>query len=431
MAQESIKGTGLKGALLAFAASPRYAVLKNLQVGRLLPEECDFHSPLAELTLESLVELGSARIVGSSALTLRQEATLVELLSSLASAEEEIIQPSGELVVSDRPSTTGAESEVSSFGSVQLELMLRQRLEALSSHERYASICRRTLGEYWDARWTPAPFEQALRIEQLAKMDLAVLFKKRTVNDERLYLICCALERALQSLVVPVIDAAISSPESAPAPLSSGIDSPAAHSEAVEWRIADSRLSSPKKAIVELIAIAARHQQDPTLHQLLQAVIRTFSPDEFIQIVFGEELSPELTKRMKQVVEEILRADRWQLLSVLLQGPGVHITAVAHMLSNVGRNEGAVIELLAVLIARAMGAHPVQYKGVVCEVFWTLNVDLIGHMIIEAQKVPKKLPRGQTEPLSSPALDPILLDWVRVQCGLRSSGKRFPRTKRK
>jgi hypothetical protein len=179
------------------------------------------------------------------------------------------------------------------------------------------------------------------------------------------------------------------------------------------------------------MAIAARHQQDPTLHQLSQAVIRAFSPDEFIQIVFGEELPAELSKRMKKVVEEILRADRWQLVSVLLQGPGVHITAVAHMLSSAARNEGAVIELLAVLIARAMGAHPVQYKGVVCEGFWTLNVDLIGHLITEGQKAPKKLPRGQSEQLSSPALDPILLDWVRVQCGLRSSGKRCPRTKRK
>lgn len=431
MAQESIKATGLKGALLAFAASPRYAVLKNLQVGRLLPEECDFNSPLSELTLESLVELGSARIVGSNALTLRQEATLVELLSSLATAEEDIVQPTQVSEVSDRPLATGTESAATTFGSVQLELMLRQRLEALASHERYASICRRTLGEYWDPRWTPAPFEQALRLEQLVKMDVTVLFKKRTVNDDRVYRICCALERAVQSLAVPAIDAAVSSPESTPAIRAYSLDAAGVQVDAVEWRITDSRLSSPKKAIVELIAIAARHQQDPTLHQLLLAVIRTFSPDEFIQIVFGEDLSPELTKRMKQVVEEILQADRCQLVSVLLQGPGVHITAVAHMLSSAARNEGAVIELLAVLIARAMGAHPVQYKGVLCEGFWTLNSDLIGHLIAEAQKSPKKLPRGQTETSSSPTLDPILLDWIRAQCGLRSSGKRCPRTKRK
>ena len=165
MAQESVKTTALNSALQAFAASPRYSVLKNLQVGRLLPEECDFNSPLSDLTLESLVELGSARIVGSSALTLRQEATLIELLNSLTAEEDELvvaptIAPGGHAVESGE-----TQSARPMIGSVQLELMLRQRLEAVCNHERYESIRRRTLGEYWDPRWTPAPFEQALRLE--------------------------------------------------------------------------------------------------------------------------------------------------------------------------------------------------------------------------------------------------------------------------
>jgi hypothetical protein len=427
MAQESVKATGLKNALQAFAASPRYALLRNLQVGRLLPEECDFNSPLSELTLESLVELGSARIVGSSALTLRQEATLIELLNSLTTEEEDVIirDVPSEAPTVESPDTKDARPTI---GSVQLELMLRQRIEAVCNHERYDSIRRRTLGEYWDPRWIPAPFEQALRLEQLAKMDLTVLFKKRSVDDNRIYLICCALERAYNSLSLPTIDAAVSVPSATPnlegpSQLNAGAVSP--------WRLSDNRLSSAKKAIVELLALTAERKHDECIQGLLSTVMSEFSPDEFISIVCEDTVSPALLNRAHEVVERTVRLERRQLIGVLLQGPGVHSISVAHMLSASTDSQGAVIELLAVLVARGLGAQPVGYKGEVCEGFWTLNVDLVAHLIAEAQRAPKKAARTQNEEPQSPSLDPILLDWIRVQAGLRVAGKRCPRTKRK
>jgi hypothetical protein len=427
MAQESVKAMGLKSALQAFAASPRYAVLKNLQVGRLLPEECEFSGPLCDLTLESLVELGSARIAGSSALTLRQEATLIQLLHSLTTEEEELSsspEVAPQLHEADTRDTQGTRP---TFGSVQLEIMLRQRLEAVCHHERYESIRRRTLGEYWDARWTPAPFEQALRLEQLAKMDLTVLFKKRSVDDNRVYLICCALERAYNSLSIPAIDAAVSTP-SERASLDSRLQPLVAPSQ---WRLGDLRIGSAKKAIIELIALTAEHPQDEDTQRLVNAVMGSFSPEEFISLVCDETVSPDLLTRARDLVELTVAADRRQLIAVLLQGPGVHSGSVARMLSGSPGIQGAVIELLAVLVARGLGAQAVRHRGDVCEGFWTLNVDLVAHLIAEAQRAPKKVSRTQTEDQQSPSLDPILLDWIRVQAGLRSAGKRCPKTKRK
>lgn len=428
MAQESVKATGLKSALQAFAASPRYAVLKNLQVGRLLPEECEFNGPLSELTLESLVELGSARIVGSSTLTLRQEATLIQLLNSLTTEEEDLAVFREAAPHGQEAETREAQGARSTFGSVQLELMLRQRLEAVCNHERYESIRRRTLGEYWDSRWTPAPFEQALRLEQLAKMDLTVLFKKRSVDDNRVYLICCALERAYNSLSLPVIDAAVSTPPGA-TNLESGL-LPTSGDPSL-WRLADLRMSSAKKAIVELIAITAERPQDEATQGLVKAVMGSFSPEDFISMVCEDTVSQALLIRARELVEQTVQADRRQLIAVLLQGPGVHSSSVARMLSASPNSQGAVIELLAVLVARGLGAQSVRYKDEVCEGFWTLNVDLVAHLIAEAQRAPKKSTRTQTEETQSPSLDPILLDWIRVQAGLRSAGKRCPRTKRK
>jgi hypothetical protein len=262
-------------------------------------------------------------------------------------------------------------------------------------------------------------------------MDITVLFKKRTVNDHRVYLICCALERALQSLSIPVIDAAVSAPEEIRCAEFPQAVPPVSQSDTFQWRVSDSRIASVKKAIVELTALAAQRQQDLAVNQLLCAVMHNFSPEEFIQIVVGEELSVALGKRIRQVVDEIFSVERCQLLAVLLQGPGVHITSVAHMLSSAASSEGAVVELLAVLVARGLGAQPVHYKDAICEGFWTLNVDLVAHLIGEAQKAPKKPSRGQGDNPPVAALDPILLDWIRVQSGLGSSGKRCPRTKRK
>lgn len=417
MPKEISKTNELRVAIETFAASPRYNVLKRLQVGRLMPEECGSLGELADMTLETIVELGSERIAKLPYLTLMQEGSLVQLLHSLCS-DEDII-----LAQSDEGSTGESEQVVS---SVQLEVVLRDRLRAICVHPDYSKVRGRTLGEFWDSRWTPAPFEEALRIEQLAGMDLSVLFKKRAVNDKRIQSICNALEKVLDAL------APVATPASEMAKIAAGKQ---AHQSqppvalvkgSASWSMTDEVLQPTHMAIVEVFSLAATDMRYQEVGGLIQGVINCFTPKEFLEITLALPLPEELQLKLANFVQNSLIDERRALLVALLQGPGVRVSHITRLLLVGASDFGAALGLLAVLIARGLGAQPVALGASRCEGFWTLNPQLIVEFAKRASGR-GKVPARQLHAASTPALDPILQEWISVQGGRASAGKKCPK----
>jgi hypothetical protein len=411
------KTNELRVAIETFAASPRYNVLKMLQVGRLMPEECGSLGELADMTLENIVELGSERIAKLPYLTLMQEGSLVQLLHSLCGEEDVMV------AVADESASSESEHVVS---SVQLEIVLRERLRAICAHVDYAKVRTRTLGEFWDSRWTPAPFEEALRVEQLARMDLSVLFKKRSVNDKRIQSICNALEKILDALA-PVATPASEMAKIAAARQPAFTQTPAASIETVPaWLASDDVLQPTHVAIVEVFSLARADTRYQELHDLIQAVIDRFTPSEFIEITLARPLANELQERLGALVQEALGQERRALLVALLQGPGVRVSHISRLLVGGVGEFGAALGLLAVLVARGLGAQPVTLGAARCEGFWTLNP----HLITEFTKRATSRSKGSREqPVFSgtPTLDPILQEWLNVQGGQASTGKKCPK----
>ena len=400
MARQAFTSEELRGAVEAFKSSRRYMVLKNLQLGRIVPEECHFPDELGALTLEQLVA-GGVDSLARLHLTPVQHDSLIELLRSL-SAEEEILAPSTSHEAEDSASVQHPQ-----IGSIQLELLLRQHLSQITSHERYGDVRRRAIGEFWDSAWTPAPFEEALRIEQLANMDVAVLFKKRSVNDNRIYLLCQALDR-----VVSLLNTSVSSQISQSAPLVTP-----RRELPEEWRQVKSDLTISEKALCAVIYRCSELPRTARGYSIALAIMEALSQKECISIVCGEEMHPNLLKKIRESLVSSIPAEVVRTITVALQGPGVHARDIASLLRSCEQDDSTALEVLATVSIRALGGEPVRFKGEVCPGFWTSNPELFTFLMNQ-----KKLVAGRAE-LS---LDPFLLDWITERQGRKRKGKKYP-----
>jgi hypothetical protein len=386
-----------------------------------MPEECGSLGELADMTLENIVELGSERIAKIPYLTLMQEGSLVQLLHSLCS-EEDMLAPQPD------ESVSGESEHV--ISSVQLELVLRERLRAVCTHVDYAKVRTRTLGEFWDSRWTPAPFEEALRVEQIAAMDVSVLFKKRAVNDQRIQSICKALDKILDALA-PVATPASEMARIAAArqPISAQASAPLIENSienARDWFASDDVLQPTHVAIVEIFSLARADMRYQQLRELIQGVINRFTPNDFIEITLSRSLEEDLRQRLAAFVQESLGQEHRALLVALLQGPGVRVSHISRLLVGGEGEFGAALGLLAVFVARGLGAQPVTLGAARCEGFWTLNP----HLLVEFTKRSSSRTKGATkQPILAitPTLDPILQEWLNGQEGQASTGKKCPK----
>ena len=205
-------------ALIGFAASPRFLLFKDIEVKRLMPESVGVLGLPATLTFGGLAESaetirdGGENTLGDfSNITTDEEQ---ELLRILAAFNEDLDTPIPSIPAdtmnnrdAEAPSSneteelySPSESESAPIGSVPLELALRGNLSRIAAHPLYETVRLRAIGEFWDRSWIGAPFEEALSIEQLSRMDLAVLLKKRMVTDTRVQSIVKALGRVISHL---------------------------------------------------------------------------------------------------------------------------------------------------------------------------------------------------------------------------------------
>jgi hypothetical protein len=414
-------------ALEAFSHSPRFALFKGVQIGRLMPEGCDAIEGIGEITIEQLLE--QVRALGGlpESVTPEHAQVLSHLLVALGEDSDTTqLAPDEDISVvvpdsfssMDIPTldeqftsdTGNSESEPPNdvpIGSVPLELGLRAALAKIAAHERYSEVRKRTVGEFWDPDWVAAPFEEAMSLEQLAGLDLAVLFKKRMVTDTRIQSIVRALNRVQRFL--DKVSQAKPHKSTEPAVVEDLLapDCKAAERTSPELQVQhDTPLSPAARAIIEVLD--SRGQSHPVLEGLRQR----FSRHEWVQIVCGGTLSAHALRDLKRIVENRVPAYVRDLIMALLRAPAVSIEHVARVLMAPDEALSAYSLCLAAVVARALGATPISTSEHGDREFWTLEPHMVKELV---QKMARSVRRGShstavTIEVSSTWVDPCLLD---------------------
>lgn len=425
-------------ALEALSRSPRFALFQGVQIGRLMPEGCQTSQAVSELTFGELVEQMLTSGSSSVVLTSEQEEELYHLLEVLSEESEpllfgpdddipELIPDSfgsiaiptmdEQLTNRDASDDTDPPDDVP-IGSVQLELALRASLAAITAHTRYHEVRKRTVGEFWDPAWTAAPFEEAMSIEQLAGLDLAVLFKKRMVTDTRIQSILRALARVqahLDGAVPPSsesLDPVATTQPMLPSPPSR--TTPATLSDA-STRQARPPLSVAACAIAE--ALEATYPEWP----IATALRGRLSSSECASIVLGEEISAATQRDLTLIVKSVLTYHERELIQALLRAPVVRIEHITLALFGAKDATSARARCIATLVARGFGALPLSPCAALSVELWTQNPKLVQSLIRGAQSRATRGSRSVSLPLDLEHLDPYLQEWIQAQGKGKSS----------
>lgn len=416
----------LKEALAIFSSSNRYSFLKALQLGRLIGDEASL-STIGELSCESLVETGAIGIATRFKLTAAQVERLAELLTALGNGAEPGQLAAGQVRAAP-PEPPGG----TAVNSVQAEQELKQGLEELRAHPGFAKVRGTTLSKFWDSSWARAPFEEALTLGQLADMDLALLFKKRTTSGTRAHTVTQAIERALKTLAsgaaAPVLPRAVTPA----APLRRIAYVPSSAAETHPWTMQGS-----VEALADLdpatLALAERFLDGVTeagasagsLREAMAPIAGALSHAEFIALFGDEPLSARVATQLSKWLRDIQAAPCVALMREALQAPGCRLSFLARIISDDGRYS-AFSGIAATLLARALKAEQVRHEGAVCRGVWSLNPGLISLVINEAKRRKSKDVARTVKELC-PALDPFLQSWICEVVGPVTSRK----TKRK
>jgi hypothetical protein len=420
----------LSQALIAFSRSPRFELFKGIEIGRLLPEECQSHPDLSALTLQDLLERFLRGDQDGYLITAEQESSLLHLLRALVDDGDEAVSTttpaqmapplesseSYNETIQEEQSPPPDEHEVS---SVKLELDLREQISAIVAHPSYESARRRTLGEFWDKSWTPAPFEEAFTLGQLAKMDLAQLFKKRMVNDNRINNIVRALRRAKDELdrqgrIFGSASASIAEPhnqECAPVARVSEVATLSCVAPPLDLR------GAAKLAMHHLLAAGVSVDRYTLVERFRLALLLELGVVRCIEIVLNRSAKKSELARIKQVAERELDSRDLSLARALLSGVGASEAEIARALGFKAYDYSSPLEqVLASIVAIGLGAVVVRYQGVECEGFWTLHPDLLESVYQGAQR---------------PVLEPFLLNFIKSLAPRASKGgRRGKRVKR-
>jgi hypothetical protein len=410
----------LSEALQDFAASPRFNFLKTLQVGRFVESAPLSLGILGEFTFEKLVELGTKKIAKLKWLSKEQEALLITLLRALGEEDGgELFQPPSPISPAVRESTEEADQEDSSeelLSSAQVEIDLRNRLQAVRRSPDFETLRFRSLGQFWDPSWPRAPFEESFTLEQLTELDMSTLFRKRTMTSSRIRYMTKALDRALgpdegdgkeESRAAHVVaDSLLEEPTShLPA-------QPAATSISVSWRQPPTRAGSVEAAVLEyfLDACSVAHASSHPLERALSALPPYLSGDQFISLLDSGPLDKAIGIAVRKWLVHADTQGSARALSLMLQGLGISLNALAEMFAGESfRGATALIGLQA--YARILGAEEVSISGSVCKGVWSLNPELLRVVVGRLGSS-----RGQraidTLNRLVPVMDPILHKWL-------------------
>ncbi len=400
---------GLSDNLLELAErvqkSERYLFFKHVNVGRLLSQDFSELEHLAELTLASLIEL--ITMEGCSALELgsQQAKSLCELLRAIIDEDK-----TGALLETSEPAPS---LETAPASSVQSEIDLRQILDQLSKHDCFSDLRHRTLGEFWKPHWVPAPFEEMLTIQQLVSMDISSLFKKKMVSESRIECMVKALEAALVTLESASPPPQLTS--RAPAVVNSSSVSSKELFDTTSFE------SLGDRAVLELVFKHAKAGDFEGFSDFLAHLREACTIEELLLFLGDEPLLPKLTKKTDSLASSCFGSEVVLQVRYLLQGPGVALEVLAGALSRGNARFDTIIGFLSLVVARSLGAQPVEYNGRTNTNFWSTNVSLLSMVIAEIEK-------NKVAALEAAALlDPKLHKWCKSHGG--KDKKRMERRK--
>ncbi len=440
----------LSEAIQAFAATPRYQFLRALQVGRFLNPDEEGIGVVSELTFEKLVELGSAKIAKLRWLSEPQEARLISLLSALS---DEIVTPNPlEMLITPPPRPSPLSSnyipeEEEGLSSAEVENRLREILLQLSSHPQFKLVAHKPLSTFWSDDWPRAPFEEAMSLDQLCSMDLAVLWKKRTTTSRRIDRMARAAQAALNQLnssvnAVKDDEVEVTQEDSQSVP------------ERRKLTVVPQQPRALSRSTLEVSASRHRWMEETLeLHPLERVGIR-----KFLEVCLQPDVKNDLIGSMiRIVIETISLSDFISLLSpdwsiecatpairlfsalpevqgnstsirLALQGPGVHIS-VLRKLSPVFENDPEVGELALIAVVKMLGASEVSIKGEICKKVYSLNPGLLETVLAGISVFDKKEP-VRTIAQFLPNLDVHLATWLKSKIEGSQSTQRVKKGKK-
>jgi hypothetical protein len=404
----------LSRALEAFGSSSRYGFLKSLQIGKLIGADADSLGEIAELTFEGLIELGTEHL---HSLSMVQKRVLTSTLFALSE---------GDPTAPSEFSAVDADGAV--INSVQAEIALRERLQALQSHPQFAKNKLQKLGNFWDATWPRAPFEEAFTLSQLVSIDLSTLQKKRSVGPSRIVLLTKAVDRVLSSLSgmddetnqqeKPV--AKPSRPEPIPQrAVSLTVEEPRLH----PWMSELGKLTIFEAALLEYVLQqpARLVECDDSKAALVGSIATVFSASEIVLLAQLNEPSKPLAKKLKAWLVAHKNESEVAMLQEALQGPGLHVDRILALL-NINDWPPSFGRLVAVMLLRAIGAQPIKFNSQECREVFSLNPSL-AQLLVSGLKGSTKSAAALSNLLkvACPAMDPFLHSWL---CEAVKSSKR-------
>jgi len=397
--QTSTLNKQLQEALSLFSHSARFPLLKTVQVGRLMPEGSQLLGDLAELTFEQLVERVEIATDTNVSINQESEQALLHLLSALSEdgGESSQLAPDEDISVVIPDSFTSIDiptldddlkrlSEIPNedepptdvpVGSVPLELALRANLTKITAHDKYNLVKQRRVGDFWDPKWTPAPFEESITIEQLAGLDLATLFKKRMVTDTRVQSILRALNRVLEflgenssSLVSP-IDRHVKAAESYPEPPRERREQP----QIMKFRGTPPEIGASVEALAIWESINGSFANEAELRigdPIALKFLSCFSPERSVEILLGKDLLKNEQSVLSKIINDGISTGARELTLALLKGPGVKVDLIAKAIFGADAQVSSYTRCIATLVARGLLAKPVEKRGRQLSGFWAL-----------------------------------------------------------
>jgi hypothetical protein len=279
-------------------------------------------------------------------------------------------------------------------------------------------VKKRRVGDFWDSSWTPAPFEEAITIDQLAGLDLATLFKKRMVTDTRVQSILRALNR-----VIDFLDDR-NSGEKSPGSEAKRVEGPSQEiqqrqkleTKQVEQRMAsvDLRPADLDMSVESLAVWEALNNREVDLGPettLVADLIAFFSPSSCVSIILGDELSKSEQQLLTRIVNKSISNGARELLCSLLRSPAVRVDNLAQALFGAELIITAHKRCIATVVARGLMAQQAKHKGQTFRGFWTTRPKLLSVIIKEATS-PKSSSRSSKQGFAykemAASLDPFL-----------------------
>jgi hypothetical protein len=416
MSQGAATLVELSEALQHFAASPRFNFLKTLQVGRFIGSAPLSLGILGEFTFEKLVELGTKKIAKLKWLNKDQEALLVTLLVALSEGDSgELFCPPPPISSQIREAAGEADPDECSeevLSSVQVEIDLRDRLQALKGHPDFETLRYRSLGSFWEPEWPRAPFEESFTLDQLIELDMSTLFRKRTMTSSRIRYMTKALDRALgreeespvhkstgvQPVVEPTVQLAYAAPSVDP--------------RASTWRAYATSPSPHESVVLDSFLTACGNARGSSLplERALSELPAYLSGDEFLLLLDSKALDVNARKMASSwlAASNVERATK--PITIMLQGPGVALSSIAELF--MGESfRGAHALLAAQVIARILGAQELSISDSACKGVWSLNPDLVDAIVKYVRGTRSSKVRDSLKAIC-PVLDPILQSWL-------------------